>query len=88
MRDSSQIRHIVNLAVKETRAIRIVLSGFGALLGLLGSKWAIRYFFSDFFSDTAQTAATAIFVFVAAYLTAVASEVLVHRKIEYFANDT
>ncbi len=86
MRDSSQIRRIVCLAVSETRAIRIVLSILGGVLGMLAGRWAFDYWINEPVSESARTVAVAICGIVVTYAIAAASEVLVHRKIEYFAD--
>jgi len=88
MRDSSQIRRIVSLAVSETRAIRIVLSVLGGVLGMFVGRWALVYWIGDAVPESAHTVAVAICGIVVTYATAVASEVLVHRRIEYFADGT
>ena len=88
MRDSPQIRRIVSLAVSETRITRIVLSILGGVLGLLVGKWVLGSLATDSVSESVQTAAAAVCGVAATYVTAAASEVLVHRRIRFFADET
>ncbi len=86
MRESDEVRRIVKLAINETRIIRIVLRIGGAVFGIFIGIWFMGTWFDDSVSSMLYTVMLAICAGAVTYVTAIAGDVLVHRKIESLAN--
>ena len=85
MREPSELKSLVRKAIDETRAIRILLGVAGGVLGATVGVGVMEFVPEDWVSNRSYTVIVSVCAGLLAYVSSIASEVIVHRKIRRLA---